>query len=162
MSPPSNPTSSSRMSLSALVNSPPPPLRPTPPRFTSQMSPRATYHPPPGHPAHASGPRYVSPSEGRYSSHSYAQNSEANRGYLPHEPPYDTYRSTSPAYQNNFNNGNDSAPGPSRRALVPDARLSGSEDCWEEVLRLYQKRREAEAAEISLLDPSSGVSRVRP
>lgn len=65
-------------------------------------------------------------------------------------PVYDSHRPTSPYHPvNGMMNG---VAGPSRKMMVRDARLLGSEETWEETLRVYQKRREAEVAEISQLD----------
>lgn len=73
---------------------------------------------------------------------------------MARNPSYESYRSPSPAlhpgHSHGYVNGNGAA-GPSRKALVRDPRLIGSEDVWEETLRIYQKKREAEAAEIAEL-----------
>ncbi len=177
--PRANPSSASRMSLSALVNSPPHPhVSPPSPRaihhppqththnrnhsYTSSHSQSHSYHPPPSFP-YSSANRYVSPQAERYPPQT------PSYPLIARTHSYESYRSPSPAYHPSPSHGlvngignHESAPGPSRRAMVPDVRLAGSEEVWEEMLRGYQKRREAEAAEIAQLDQVDPTSVSRP
>ena len=154
------------MSLSALVNSPP---KPTAPFISSPAShdPRQTSYTPAQPSAqsqypYASGSRYVSPLADRHTSQSHAYSATTSRAYSRTHS-LDSFHSPSPTrsvptHPASVNQLVSSGPATrilgksDRRVVIPDARLSGSEDAWEKALRSYQKQREAEASEISQLD----------
>lgn len=148
---PPRPTPSSRMALSALVNSPVERSRPLSPSPT-HYPPSSSYHP------NGAGSRYISP----------------ERPYAPtparvwDEPPnpIQIHRSRterSPAYyayQNGHTHSHSQEHRRSRspvRAMRLGDKLVGNEEVWEAGLQQYQRKREAEVDDLAVLLPSDLV-----